>query len=156
MAERASETKPKHKWTFRARFRQRAFGWRSSLPIKRIKEAVSEIKKVARADSLLAGEGGVLLLEKLSPAIEQVDGSSGSIGTAAYNAILALVPIIAQAPADGKTRAAWAERLWAAREADDMPYLAEDTRQRISTLVANDTVTDRFVTRTLGRQLGLS
>jgi hypothetical protein len=37
-----------HKWTFRARFRRRAFGWRSQPAIKRIKEAVSEIKKVAR------------------------------------------------------------------------------------------------------------
>jgi hypothetical protein len=33
-----------HSWTFRSRFRASAFGWRSDLPIKRIKEAMAEIK----------------------------------------------------------------------------------------------------------------
>ncbi|NOY94577.1 MAG: hypothetical protein GXP55_25650 [Deltaproteobacteria bacterium] len=90
----------RHKWVFRARFRRNAFGWKSQPAIKRIKEAVSEIKKVARKDKVLAAEGAVLFLEKLSPAIEQVDGSSGSIGTAVNNAIRALVPIIAEAQAE--------------------------------------------------------
>ena len=49
---------------------------------------------------MLAAEGAVLFLEKVSPAIEQVDGSSGAIGTAVNNAIRAFVPIIADAPAD--------------------------------------------------------
>jgi hypothetical protein len=31
---------------------------------------------------MLGAEGAVLLLEKVSPAIEQVDGSSGAIGLA--------------------------------------------------------------------------
>ena len=35
---------------FCSRFRANAFGWRSDLPIKRIKEAVSEIRKVKRKD----------------------------------------------------------------------------------------------------------
>jgi hypothetical protein len=35
--------KPKHTWQFKARFRRNAFGWRSQLPVKRVKEAVSEI-----------------------------------------------------------------------------------------------------------------
>ena len=42
-----------HSWTFRARFRAGAFGWRSDLPIKRIKEAVTEIKSAARKDAAL-------------------------------------------------------------------------------------------------------
>ena len=33
-----------HNWTFRSRFRASAFGWRSDLPIKRIKEAVAEAR----------------------------------------------------------------------------------------------------------------
>ena len=94
-----------HRWEFRARFRRHAFGWKSQPAIKRIKEAVSEIKKVARRDKVLAAEGAVLFLEKVSPAIEQVDGSSGSIGTAVNNAIAALVAVVAEAPADAKTRA---------------------------------------------------
>ena len=87
-----------HKWTFRVRFRRNAFGWRSQPAIKRVKEAVSEIKKAARKDPTLGAEGAVLLLEKLSPALEHVDSSSGAIGTAVNNAINALVPIIAKAP----------------------------------------------------------
>jgi hypothetical protein len=112
-----------HKWEFRARFRRHAFGWKSQPPIKRIKEAVSEIKKVARKDKVLAAEGAVLLLEKVSPALEHVDSSSGSIGTAVNNAIVALVDIIATAPADEKTRDAWLERLWEAYQEDGIPYI---------------------------------
>ena len=112
-----------HKWTFRSRFRRHAFGWRSQPAMKRIKEAVSEIKKAARKDPLLGAEGAVLLLEKLSPAIEQVDSSSGAIGTAVNNAIETLVPIIAGAPADDVLRDKWMERLWRAVEEDEMPYI---------------------------------
>jgi hypothetical protein len=65
-----------------------------------VKEAVAEIKAAARKDPLLGGEGAVLFLEKVSPALEQVNSSSGAIGTAVNNAIEALVPFIAEAPAD--------------------------------------------------------
>ena len=112
-----------HKWEFRARFRRHAFGWRSQPPIKRVKQAVSEIKKVARKDELLAAEGAVLFLEKVSPALEHVDSSSGAIGTAVNNAIAALVDIIAAAPADEKTRKKWLERLWDAYQDDGIPYI---------------------------------
>jgi len=37
-----------HKWQFAARFRYHAFGWQSDKPIQRIKEALSEIKLVAK------------------------------------------------------------------------------------------------------------
>src|ERR1044071_2897037 len=93
-----------NKWIFRTRFRRHAFGWRSQHAIKRIKEAVSEIKKAAYKDPLLGAEGAVLFFEKVSPAIEQVDSSSGAIGTAVNNAIDELVPIIAGAPADAALR----------------------------------------------------
>ncbi|MDA2935039.1 hypothetical protein MYX82_11960 [Acidobacteria bacterium AH-259-D05] len=36
----------KHKWTFRARFRRHAFGWRSQPAIKRIKEALASKKQI--------------------------------------------------------------------------------------------------------------
>lgn len=61
-----------YKWQFAPRFRRSAFGWRSDVPIQRIKEALVEIKAVARKDPVLAAEGAVTLLEKLSPALEQV------------------------------------------------------------------------------------
>jgi len=112
-----------HEWEFKARFRGRAFGWRSQPAITRIKQAVTEIKKVAKKDPVVAAEGAVGFLERVSAAIEQVDGSSGSIGTAVNNAIEELVPIIASAPADPKTREHWLERLFEAHAADLIPYI---------------------------------
>ena len=114
---------PKHKWTFAARFRYHAFGWRSQPAILRVNEAVAEIKAAARHDQMLAAEGAVLFLEKLSPALEQVDSSSGAIGTAVNNAIATLVPIIAEAPADEKNRSSLLDRLWKAVEEDAIPYI---------------------------------
>lgn len=113
----------KHKWTFTARFRKNAFGWRSQPAIKRVKEAVSEIKKTARRDPVLGAEGAVLFLGKVSPALSHVDSSSGAIGTTVNNAIDALVPIIAKAKDEKKVRDKWLERLWKAVEADDIPYI---------------------------------
>jgi len=112
-----------HRWVFKARFRRRAFGWRSQPAIQRIKEALSEIKKVARRDPALGGEGAVAFLERVSPALEQVDSSSGAMGNAVNRAIDELVPIVAQAPIDAQTRREWLERLYAALEADEMPYI---------------------------------
>jgi hypothetical protein len=113
----------KKKWAFAPRFRRNAFGWRSQPAIARVKQAVSEIKKCARSDPTLSADGAVLFLEKLSPALAHVDSSSGAIGTAVNHAIRDLVPIIASAPADEKTRNAWLERLWEAHAADGIPYI---------------------------------
>lgn len=112
-----------HRWDFAARFRRRAFGWRSRPAIQRVKQAVSEIKRVARRDPVLAADGAVTLLERLSPALEHVDSSSGAIGTAVNRAIAELVPIIGGALANPETREIWLERLWAAHAADEIPYI---------------------------------
>ncbi len=114
-----------HKWEFQARFRRHSFGWRSRPAILRIKQAVSEIKKAVRRDPVRAAEGAVLLLERISPALENVDSSSGAIGTAVNNALAQLVPIIIDAPADATTREGWLERLWEAYQADEMPYIEQ-------------------------------
>jgi hypothetical protein len=115
--------RPSHKWQFEARFRRRSFGWKSKPAIQRVKEAVSEIKKVSRKDPVLAAEGAVRFLEMVSPALEQVDSSSGAIGTAVNRAIAVIVPIISNAPADAATRALWLERLFEAHAADEIPYI---------------------------------
>lgn len=119
----ASGTASPHRWAFKARFRRGAFGWRSQPAVARVREAVAEIATVARRDPLLAADGAVALLERISPALERVDGSSGSIGTAVNRAIDTLVPIIGEAPAPVAVRQRWLERLWAAHEADQMPYI---------------------------------
>ena len=114
-----------HPWRFKARFRRHAFGWKSQPAIARLREAVSEIRQVARIDPFLAAEGAVALLERISPALENVDSSSGAIGTAVNNTIAELVPILVAAPADATIRAAWLERLFEAHGADQIPYIEQ-------------------------------
>jgi hypothetical protein len=114
---------PPHKWQFAQRFRHHAFGWRCDTPIQRIKEALTEIKQVARKDPILAAEGAITLLEKLSPALEQVDSSSGAIGSAVNKAIRTLVPLISKAQVEPHKRLHWLERLWHALQEDQIPYI---------------------------------
>jgi hypothetical protein len=114
-----------HKWEFKARFRRHAFGWKSPPAVQRVAQAVREIKHVARSAPALAADGAVTLIERLSPALERVDSSSGAIGTAVNKAIAELVPIIAGAPADAGMRESWLERLWAAHGTDEIPYIEQ-------------------------------
>lgn len=115
-------TKSTHTWQFASRFRRNAFGWRSDLPIKRIKEAVAEIRKVARTEPIVAAEGAVKFLEKISASLGQVDSSSGAMTTAVNRAIETLVPVIAKAEVDLRTRRKWLERLWIAIDEDEISY----------------------------------
>lgn len=113
-----------HKWAFKARFRARAFGWRGSrLAIERLKQAVSEIRTVARRDPILAADGAVSLMERLWPAFEHIDTSSGALGGAVNWTLGELIPVIAGAPADAKTRGRWLDRLWRAIQDDGVSYL---------------------------------
>src|SRR5690606_9209549 len=120
-AKRSKSVGRAHDWEFKSRFRRHAFGWKSRPAITRVRQAVAEIKKVAKKDPLLAAEGAVLFLERVSPALEQVDSSSGAIGTAVNKAIAELVPILAHAAADAASRDAWLERLFEAHAADRVP-----------------------------------
>jgi len=138
-----------HEWTFRARFRARAFGWRSGLAVKRVREAISEITRVARKDPILGAEGAVHFLERVSPAIEHVDSSSGSLGAAVRHAVAALVPLVARVPADDATRDAWLERLWDAFEADQIPYI-ESLADSWGELCAAPERASRWADRLLG------
>ena len=113
-----------HPWDFRARFRRTAYGWKGSkLAIERIHEALTEIRTVARHDPATAAEGAVLFLERLSPALNQIDSSSGALGNASYAAVKELVPIISNAPVDTVTRKKWLDRLFEAIQEDDPPYI---------------------------------
>jgi hypothetical protein len=115
----------KHTWTFKPRLRSRAFGWKGShLACQRLKEAVTEIKKVARTDPVTAGDGVVSLMERIWPAFQDVNTSSGALGGAVYWAQDELLPILIEAPADRKTRDQWLDRLWQAIEDDGVDYLS--------------------------------
>ncbi|MCZ2147465.1 MAG: hypothetical protein LC126_06795, partial [Bryobacterales bacterium] len=75
----------KYLWTFKARLRSRAFGWRGSdLACLRLKEAVTEVKQSAKTDPVAAGDGFVSLMERIWPAFQDVDTSSGALGGAVY------------------------------------------------------------------------
>ena len=78
---------------------------------------------MARADPALAGEGAVLLLEKLSPAVSGIDSSSGALGNAAAGVVEKTVPLIAAAPVSRRLREKWLERLFDAIQDDDPPYI---------------------------------
>ena len=110
-------------WEFARRFRRGGFGWKSEPAIRGVKQAVGEIKKVARRDPVLGAEGAVRFLERVSPALQHVDGSSGAIGTAVNHAIEDLVAVIVRAPVDAKAREGWLERLWDAHANDEIPYI---------------------------------
>lgn len=134
-------------WAFTKRFRRGGFGWRASrLASERITEALAEIQAVARHDPLLAADGAVRFLVKLSPALEQVDSSSGALGGAARAAVDALVPVIAQAPADEAMREKWLEQLFEAIQNDDPPYL-ELLDERWGELCAAPEVASRWADR---------
>jgi hypothetical protein len=89
-----------------------------------LKEAVTEIKNVARVDPATAGDGVVSLMERIWPAFQDVDTSSGALGGAVYWAQDELLPIAIKAPVDRKTRDKWLDRLWQAIEDDGVDYLS--------------------------------
>jgi len=113
-----------HPWTFKARFRAKAYGWRgTALASKRLKEAVSEIRKAAKSDAVLAADGVVALMERLWPSLESIDTSTGTLGNAVHRTLDTLIPLVIEAPADIKTRAKWLERLYEAVLEDGVEYL---------------------------------
>ena len=138
-----------HPWAFRGRFRRNAFGWKSQPAIARVREAVSEIKKVAEKDPLFAGEGAVLFRERVSPALTHVDGLSGAIGSAVDHAVAELAALIATAPAETRTREAWLERLYDAHATDEIPYI-ESLADHWGALCATTEIASRWADRLLG------
>ncbi len=88
----------KHKWKFKSYFRREVYGWNGTAKAsKRMREAVSEIKKAAKKNSSLAGEGVVELFVRLYPTMMHIDSSSGALGTSINKTIDSLVPILIKA-----------------------------------------------------------
>jgi hypothetical protein len=115
---------PSHPWSFRQRLRTRAFGWRGSkLAIERLKEALGEIKTVARYDPETSAEGAVLLMERLWPALQAVDSSSGALGNATNRTVHELIDVLLAAPAEGARLERQLDRLWTAIEEGVDPTL---------------------------------
>ena len=88
-----------------------------------MREAIVEVTREARADPCLAAEGAVALLVRVVPALENVDGSSGALGTAVNDAIAAFAPIVGTAPLMPTQRGRLLEHLWGAVNDDGYGYL---------------------------------
>ena len=102
-----------------------AYSWRSSAKaIERLKSAKTEIRSVARKDPVTAAEGVIALAQRIWPAFEHIDTSSGALGSAVNRTLEDLLPILIEAPADEKTRAKWLEQLREAILDDGVDYLA--------------------------------
>src|SRR3954466_16175264 len=63
-------------------------------------------------------------MERIWPAFQDIDTSSGALGTAVARTLEQLIPILAGAPADHGVRASWLERLFDAVQEDGVQYLA--------------------------------
>jgi hypothetical protein len=113
------------KWRFKSKLRANAYGWRgSSVAISRLKESASEIRSVAKSDPVMAGDCVVSLMERIWPAFQGIDTSSGALGAAVFRTLNELIPILVVAPADHATRSKWLERLFEAVQSDGVEYLA--------------------------------
>lgn len=134
----------RHAWAFRASLRSRAFGWSGTRKaIDRLVAAVGEVVAMTRTDASLAGDGAVLRLEKVSPAVCEIDSSSGALGNATHSLVEILVPIIAAAPVTAPTRQKWLERLFNAYQEDDPPYI-ESLGHHWGTLCASPMIASRW------------
>jgi hypothetical protein len=92
--------------------------------IGRLKEAAAEIRSVAKSDPVAAGDGVVSLMERIWPAFQGIDTSSGDLGAAVFRTVNELIPILTVASADHPTRGKWHERLFKAVQSDGVEYLA--------------------------------
>lgn len=120
----APRARAKGGWAFRAGMRRGGFGWRGSAKaIDRLKAARAEIAATARTDPVRAGEGVVVLAERIWSAFEMIDTSSGALGSAINATLEALIPVLIDAPADEATRVRWLDRPIEAIQDDGVDYL---------------------------------
>lgn len=110
-------------WEFTRYFRAGAYKWNgTALASKRIKAAISEIKKAAKNDQAVAAEGAVTFIEKCRRAIENIDSSSGAIGNAVNNALYEVAEVISSADLPSKDRLKLTERIWESWQEEDIGY----------------------------------
>ena len=124
--------------------RRRAFGWSGTAKaIDRLNAALAEVAAMARTVPVLAGGGAVLLLEKVSPAVCEIDSSSGALGSATHSLVETLVPIIAAAPVAAPLRQKWLDHLLAAYQEDEPPYI-ESLGMHWGSVYASPTLASRW------------
>ena len=108
--------KATHKWAFRPGMRAGAYSWKSSAKaIERLKSASSEIRAVAKVDPVTAAEGVIALAQRIWPAFEHIDTSSGALGNAVGRTLEELLRVSTQE----------------AQEITDAPHWIETAAERI-------------------------
>ena len=70
------------------------------IPFPALKEAAAEIRSVAKSDPV---DGVVSLMERIWPAFQGIDTSSGTLGAAVFRTVSELIPILTVASADHAT-----------------------------------------------------
>lgn len=114
---------PKHKWAFTTKFRKGAYGWNGTAKAQAaLKSALSEIQSIAKSEPGVAAEGATVLLEKLVPALEKIDSSSGAIGSSVSRALEVLAPVIGGGH-DAPWHEARVQRCFDALQDDEYGYL---------------------------------
>lgn len=105
-------------WAFLARLQPDAARTPGELALG-LHRAVGELRRAARTDPLRAGEGALLLCERLPATLAGIDDPLGTVAAAVVRSLDAIAPLIAAAPTSPGSRDAWLARLWAAITADE-------------------------------------
>ncbi len=100
-------------WAFLARLRPEPARRPGELSLG-LHRAVGELRRAARPDPLRAGEGAVLLCERLPATLETIEDPVGTVAAAVARSVDALAPLITAAPTSPTQREQWLARLWAA------------------------------------------
>lgn len=136
-----------NKWAFKLGMRAGAYSRKSSAKVvERLKTASSEIWAVARTDPATVAEGVIALAQRIWPAFEHIDTSSGALGNAVHRTLDELLLILINAPADEKTRAKWLEQLREAIMDDGVDYLAP-IADRFEEIAAYPALMKKFLSR---------
>ena len=86
------------------------------------------------------------LMERIWPAFQDIDTSSGALGTAVAQTLSELIPILADAPADHATRSKWLERLFEAVQNDGVEYL-RPAEERWGEIAHNPDLINKYADR---------
>ena len=135
------------KWLFKNKLRARAFGWRGSRLADQPTQGSSlrdqvggEIRPSRRGRRVGVADGGYLA------AFQDIDTSSGALGTAVARTLSELIPILADAPADHATRSKWLERLFEAVQNDGVEYL-RPAEERWGEIAHNPDLINKYADR---------
>jgi hypothetical protein len=113
-----------HNWKFLRYIHADALrGRRLDLAVKRLDEAVSEIRNIAQTEPLTAAEGIVQLCEQVGPAFYRVNRSRGTLRRAVVNSLEGLMPLLIDSSADEVVRGLWLGRLFEALRFDEIEFL---------------------------------